>query len=144
MFTRGTLFVDTSAWVAVAVRRDPHHTAGRGAWEDLVASGRQLATTNAVVGETYTVVRARYGYAAAWSLMDWLEGIRRLARHFVTPEIEREAYSILRRYRDQDFSFVDATSFAFMRRAGIREAFALDRHFATAGFARIPVDRPPE
>ena len=43
---------------------------------------------------------------------------------------------------DQEFSFVDATSFAVMRGERIRHAFAFDQHFATAGFTRIPVDLP--
>jgi predicted nucleic acid-binding protein len=35
---------------------------------------------------------------------------------------------------------VDGTSFALMRRRKIRHAFAFDRHFASAGFIRVPLD----
>lgn len=53
---------------------------------------------------------------------------------------EVDAHALLRRYADQDFSFVDGTSFACMRRRRLRAAFAFDKHFATAGFARVPID----
>jgi predicted nucleic acid-binding protein len=62
----------------------------------------------------------------------------------VSAEHEAQAYAILRQYRDHAFSYVDATSFAFMYSAGITDAFAFDAHFRVAGFTRIPVDRPVE
>jgi hypothetical protein len=44
----------------------------------------------------------------------------------------------LEKFDDQSFSFTDAVSFAVMSDRGIREALALDHHFATAGFVLIP------
>ena len=138
----GAVFIDTGAWVAVQVERDPGHPVAAHAWNHFLATRQPLVTTNLVVGETYTFLRARHGYNAAWRFVDSLEQTLRLLRGFVDPELEREAYSILRRYRDQDFSFVDGTSFAFMRTHRITDAFAFDVHFSIAGFTRIPIDRP--
>ena len=45
---------------------------------------------------------------------------------------------VLRRYDDQDFSLIDAVSFAVMQERNITEAFAFDHHFLTAGFALTP------
>ena len=136
------IFVDTTAWYAVRVREDRASTAARDTLRRLTIDEFLLATTNLVVGETYTLLRARRGYQAAWAFLDVLERTTRLTRHFLTPELETQAYAILRQYRDHDFSYVDATSFAFMRSRGISDAFAFDAHFATAGFTRIPLDRP--
>ena len=132
------MFVDTAAWYALQTRRDARSSAAQTTWRQLVSSPRSLVTTNVVVGETYTLIRMRHGYDAAWRFIGSLDRTRRLARHHVTPDIEAQAYLILRQYEDQDFSYEDATSFAFMRWAGITEAFAFDAHFATAGFSRIP------
>ena len=44
----------------------------------------------------------------------------------------------LERYDDQGFSYTDAVSFAVMTERGIRDALAMDRHFATAGFTLLP------
>jgi predicted nucleic acid-binding protein len=38
---------------------------------------------------------------------------------------------------DREFSFVDATSFAVMRRRGVHQAFAFDNDFAAAGFVEL-------
>jgi predicted nucleic acid-binding protein len=57
---------------------------------------------------------------------------------YSTPELEGEAQEILRRYKDQDFSYTDAVSFALMQREGIEEAFAFDAHFRTMGFLLVP------
>ena len=99
-----------------------------------------LVTTNHVVGETNTLLRVTRGYDACRRFLDSLEQTRRLERIFVSQDLERRAFAILDRYRDHDFSFVDATSFAFMRAEGIRHAFAFDSHFAAAGFVRVPAD----
>ena len=61
----------------------------------------------------------------------------RIKKIYSNPELEDEAEGILKRYSDQDFSFVDAVSFAVMKHEGIEEAFAFDRHFLTMGFRTI-------
>jgi len=116
----GRVFVDTGAWLAL--------------------QAKVLATSNHVVGETYTLLRLTRGYAPASRFLDWLAQTRRLERHFIAQDLEREACQILQRYAEHPFSLVDATSFALLRRERIRYAFAFDAHFATAGFPRIPVD----
>ena len=67
-----------------------------------------------------------------------------LEQIFVHRETEARAFRLLRQHADQDFSFVDATSFAVMRAERIRHAFAFDHHFSTAGFLRVPGDVPAE
>jgi predicted nucleic acid-binding protein len=44
----------------------------------------------------------------------------------------------LERFDDQACSFTDAVSFAVMSDRGVREALALDHHFAVAGFVVVP------
>jgi predicted nucleic acid-binding protein len=60
-----------------------------------------------------------------------------LRRVFVPEAWEDEAESLLAQYHDQDFSYVDATSFVAMRRLAIQEALAFDHHFSIAGFALL-------
>lgn len=47
---------------------------------------------------------------------------------------EAAARRILTRYSDRAFSYTDTTSFAVMKRRGIRTAFAFDPHFRQYGF----------
>ena len=136
------VFVDTGAWYALQVSNDEWHEAAVGALRELVVSRHPLVTSNLVIGETYTLLRVTCGHTAALAFLDRLDESRRIERIFVGKEQEARAYRLLRQYADQDFSFVDATSFAVMRAERIRHAFAFDQHFAAAGFTRIPADVP--
>jgi predicted nucleic acid-binding protein len=134
------IFVDTGAWFAAQVVDDAHHKESVSALRSLIALPIVLVTTNHVVGETYTLLRVTRGYDACRRFLESLDQTSRLERVFVSEDLERRAFAILDRYRDHDFSFVDATSFALMRAERIRHAFAFDSHFATAGFVRVPAD----
>jgi predicted nucleic acid-binding protein len=134
------VFVDSGAWFAAQAADDAHHEEAARALRGLLALPVVLVTTNHVVGETYTLLRVTRGYDACRRFLELLDQTRRLERIFVTQDLERRAFAILDRYRDHDFSFVDATSFAFMRAERIRHAFAFGSHFAAAGFARVPGD----
>ena len=52
----------------------------------------------------------------------------------------REALAWLRRHDERAYSFVDATSFAVMRRARLLEALAFDGDFSAAGFVEVRPD----
>lgn len=136
------VFVDTGAWFALQVADDAEHEAARNNLPVLVDRCHSLVTSNAVVGETYTLLRVTRGYREAKRFLDKIAHSRKLERLFVTEALERQAYELLERFSEHAFSFVDATSFALMRQQKIRHAFAFDAHFSTAGFLRIPADTP--
>ena len=98
------------------------------------ASRRLLCTTNHVAGETYTLLRVRLGFEAAQAALQRMRESRMVERLFVLEEWEEEAERLLAQHADQDFSYVDATSFVAMRRLGLTRAFAFDHHFTVAGF----------
>lgn len=136
------VFVDTGAWYAVQVVDDRWHDAAAQALATLLSSGVTLVTTSLVVGETYTLLRMTHDHAAAIGFVDRLAASARVLQVHADEATIRAAYELLRRFEDQDFSYVDAVSFVVMKRRRIRYAFAFDAHFATAGFIRIPVDQP--
>jgi uncharacterized protein len=53
------------------------------------------------------------------------------------PDLEADAVRWLRRHAERPYSFVDAVSFATMRRRRIVEALAFDAHFSAAGFVEL-------
>jgi len=75
----------------------------------------------------------------AWrGFLDLLEASPRIHRVPVERPLEHEAEQLLRQFRHQRFSYVDAVSFAVMRSLAVTDAFAFDQHFSTAGFVRVP------
>lgn len=55
----------------------------------------------------------------------------------VSEELEDEALTWLRRHDERVYSFVDATSFAYMRNRRITDVLAFDGDFAAAGFNEL-------
>ena len=100
-------------------------------------ASQQLVTSNHIRGETWTVLRRRVGHHVAARGLDILERAPRLLIEFVTPQLEDESLRWLRQHDEREYSFVDATSFALMRKLRIREALAFDGDFAAAGFVEL-------
>ncbi len=129
------IFVDTSFWVALRMHRDTHHAAARALAR--AHADAPLITTNYVRGETWTFVRRRTGHHAAVHFLDHLDRSPRIEVIRVDEELERDALRWLRRHDEREYSFVDATSFAVMRKRRITEALAFDGDFAAAGFVEL-------
>jgi uncharacterized protein len=128
-------FVDTSFWVALQLARDERHATARELW---CSRGREpLLTTNHVLGETWTFLRRRAGHAAAVAFVTAVPRSPTLAVTHVDGDLEADAWRWLRQRDERPYSFVDATSFAVMRRRRLMEALAFDDDFAAAGFVEV-------
>lgn len=129
------IFVDTSFWIAATLRPDGFHAQARKLLLD--RAGETFVTSNHVLGETWTFLRSRSRHAVAVDFVDHAAAAERLDIRFVSAELEREAWTWLRRRDEREYSFVDATSFVLMRKLRIREAFAFDGDFTAAGFVEL-------
>jgi uncharacterized protein len=127
-------FVDTSFWVALFAARDSRHEAAHALAGQAPGA---LLTSNHVVGETWTFLRRRYGHASAVVCLRGLRGLPTLTIAHVDGTLEADALRWLERRAERAYSFVDATSFALMRRRRIREALAFDGAFSAAGFVEL-------
>ncbi len=131
------VFVDTSGWYALVDADDAHHKEARGSINRILSERRTLVTTNHVVSESYTLLRARLGCRPARKLLSSVRSSANTRRVFVLESWEDAAESLLMQYEDQDLSYVDATSFVAMRSLGLQEALAFDHHFLVLGFTLI-------
>jgi uncharacterized protein len=128
-------FVDSSFWIALNYRRDGHHEEAARLWS---ADRREpLLTTPLVLGETWTFLRRQTDHRYAADFLRSLSRLRSLAVVHVEEAVEAEAWRWLQRHDERPYSFVDATSFAMMRRRRLREALAFDGDFSTAGFVEV-------
>jgi predicted nucleic acid-binding protein len=129
------IFVDTSFFIATSLPRDRRHADARSLVQQ--HEGDQLATTNHVLGETWTFIRNRASHADAVGFLDKAGSSPRLSVVHVSPELEEAAVVWLRRHDERPYSFVDATSFAVMRSLKIKDALAFDGDFGAAGFQEL-------
>jgi predicted nucleic acid-binding protein len=122
-----SIFVDTGAWYAVADTSDRHHDPASRFYLSHAAHG-QLATSDLVVAETWTLLVSHLGRPAALTFWETLRDAKLPILAIEASDLEA-AWRIAQAFADQDFSFTDCTSFALMERLGIEDAFAFDRHF---------------
>ena len=134
----GEFFIDTSAWFPLLAFDHPQHAAFAEASRQLTVGRRRVVTTNLVVAETHALLLSRKGRRRA---LLGLDGFMRGAQVIVhsTPDLEAIARrDWIERFDDQDFSLVDAVSFAVMRARRIDDVLTLDHRFAAAGFRVLP------
>ena len=128
------IFVDTSAWFAVFSRRDVNHIAAMSA---IRSTQEQFVTTDFVVDETLTLLRARdenrralaFGHRVIegqWAQIDRID-----AADFSA------AWTMFKKFSDKEWSFTDCTCRVVMERVGIRRAFAFDDHFRQFGTVAV-------
>ena len=129
-----TVFVDSGAWIALALSRDPLHEQAKAIWQSLRGDGARLHTSVPVVLETFTFLDRNASRDVALAWRESLEALDSLELHPCGAEEMDEAWSYFRRPDLHKLSAVDATSFVIMKRHGIRVAFAFDHHFAMVGF----------
>lgn len=127
-------FVDTSFWVALRFRRDRRHAPARALWG---AGPGPLLTSDLVVAETWTFLRRRAGHRQAMQFYDATAILPSLTIRHVDEDLQNEAWRWLRRHDERPYSFVDASSFALMRRLRLRQALAFDDDFTSAGFTEV-------
>ncbi len=128
------MFVDTGAWISLALVRDPLHLRAKEAWAQLVGSGARLHTSVPVVLETFTFLDRNTMRDVAMAWRSSLSEVRRLKILGATPKDLDKAWPFFERKDLHKLSAVDALSFVLMREHRIRVAFAFDAHFSTAGF----------
>ena len=127
-------FADTSFWYAMQYPRDQRHAAAAA----IVAAGLgRVVTSNHVVGETWILLRRHYGHRGAIGFLDRLVRLPDVEVVHVDETTESDAWHWLRSHDERAYSFVDATSFALMRRRRIREALTFDQDFTAAGFVQV-------
>ncbi len=136
-----SIFVDTSAWDALADQGDPNHSVAI-AFRDEIAGQRRLVVTNYILDELYTLLLLNIGYQRAVDFKHKLDILAResiLQVEWVSEELASEAWSVFEKFNvDKQWSFTDCVSYVAMRRLEMVDVFAFDHHFNQMGFMRQP------
>ena len=124
-----SLFVDTSIWYAAADSSDRSNARSKA----ILRSGETLVTSDHVLVETWTLIHHKLDRKAAEGFWEGLRSGIALIEAVTLADLE-VAWDVGVSWRDQDFSIVDRTSFAVMRRLGIDRVASLDAYFAVFRF----------
>jgi len=131
------IFVDASAWIALADRDDSNHKKAANIYPSFLTANNRLITSNLIITETYIILLKELGHEAAFAFLERVKTSPRITRVYSSEDIESEAQVMLGKYRDHKFSYTDAVSFSIMKRQKIKKAFSFDKHFLSAGFTAV-------
>ncbi len=130
------IFIDTSAFYALLDADDAGHSKTKKAWAEILGDNSLLTTSNYILVETFALVQHRLGVNAVRLFQEDIVPL--LDIRWVDAPVHAAATSALLAAGRKQLSLVDCSSFEIMRRAGIRWAFTLDRHFREYGFECAP------
>lgn len=125
------IFVDTSAFFALADRADAAHKRSKEILARLAQGGEDLFTHNYIVVETVALLHRRLGIKIA---VRFLDDMNRFPVVWVDADLHQQAARSFGEGKFKTVSFVDEISFAVMRRKAVSAAFAFDDDFRRAGF----------
>lgn len=119
--------------------RDNHHQRIKSTYTTLLNNYNLLITTNLVISETFSLIRYRLPLDSdkPFSFLNLIDRSKNIQKITSTPELEQKAKSLLVKYNDHRFSYVDAVSFSLMANKGFEYALTLDHHFSTMGFTIV-------
>ena len=122
------MFIDTGFFCALANRLDSWNPSAQSLIKQKILEKYRLFTSNAVLYETYTLIRSRVNHGAA---VDFMKNFPKtgVTEFRITEVVELQAMQIFIRYADKDFSFVDCTSFAAIEQLRCRTVLTFDQHF---------------
>jgi predicted nucleic acid-binding protein len=97
-----------------------------------------LVTTALVFAEVVTFFNARGQHAKAVEIGNRLLESPTVTLVQVDEPLLLRAWEYFQQHADKSFSLADCASFLVMRERGIEQALTFDRHFAQAGFQKLP------
>jgi predicted nucleic acid-binding protein len=132
------IFVDTGAWVSIAIKGDQHHKAAVQLLQNFQQQNVLFVTSDYIFDEVLTLVRKRSTHEKSKRIGISIlkSSVVRLER--ITEPVWEKAWRIFQRYNDKMWSFTDCTSFALMDQLNISSAFTFDRDFEQYGKEVLP------
>lgn len=127
------VFIDTGAFLAIADKSDMSHGVVTSIYQQIIEQRAVLYTSNYIIDETITLIRARVGHKAATLFINGFAASK-IKVLWVTRSDEDIAKGIFIKYKDKEFSFTDCISFSLIDKYSIDGALSLDSHFNQYGY----------
>ena len=128
------IFMDTGGFFALLSAEDASHRKASAIMEEAGQARRRIVTTDYVLDETATLLRARRLMKYLKEFLRMTETSQALSIEWMTPNRFAAARKFMLKHLDQEFSFTDCVSFIVMKELRLTDALATDNHFRIAGF----------
>ncbi|MBT4502003.1 MAG: type II toxin-antitoxin system VapC family toxin [Gemmatimonadetes bacterium] len=132
-----SVFVDTSAFLAILDTDDEEHAAAKRIWEHLIATHQAMVCSSYILAETVALVQRRLGVEAVRTFQHDIYPLLHIK--WVDEPIHRAGMAAVIAASRRKLSLVDCVSFEVMRRGELHQVFGFDPHFEEQGFEAIAV-----
>lgn len=129
-----TVFVDTSALIALGNQRDAFHAQAIKVNQELRQLQRKYVTTSAIfleLGNAFSQVSLK---PTAIQLIEAIKQSKKWSYINIDDKLMDKGYELFKQMDDKEWGFVDCTSIVVSRDMGLNEIFTADHHFEQAGF----------
>jgi uncharacterized protein len=133
-----TLFLDAGYVIALEASDDQNHKAALAHWQKLRKARSQFVTTTYVFDEIVTFFNNRGRHAKAVEVGSNPIQAESIEMIHVDEALFYEGWEYFQKHKDKAYSLTDCLSFIVMMQRGIKSALTFDRHFAQAGFSKLP------
>src|SRR5262245_50617160 len=124
----GELFVDSSGFFALLAQRDVWHAKAEKEVRRAKQQRRRLVTTDYVLDETATLLKAHGAPQLCAELFDRVFHSAACQIQWMDTDRFRSARTFFLKHSDQSWSFTDCVSFCVMKNLGLRDALTTDQH----------------
>ncbi|CAN5632175.1 PIN domain-containing protein [soil metagenome] len=133
-----THFLDTGYIIALESEDDQNHQKVSSHWQSFIKNLPPLLTTSYVLDEILTFFNSRNRHAKAVEVGMNLLTSQAIELIHVNENLFYEGWKYFQKHDDKRYSLTDCISFVVMQNLEIRKVLTIDKHFAQAGFVKIP------
>ena len=134
-----SIFIDTSAWVALNERRDTYYEKAK-LFVEKIKKGElifgPIHTSDFILKETYTYLLYNYNYTVAVDIINKIYRSNVIIHPFNSLQFDEVWKKI--KTEERKLSFVDWTTVMYMEKYNILHVFSFDSDFSKVGFQRLP------
>jgi predicted nucleic acid-binding protein len=134
LFMAHEIFVDTSGFYALLIKKDDRHVAAGRVLRDARQRKRRFVTSDYVLDETATLLKSRGHGHLLHAFFEKVLASQVCRIEWTDPERFHAVQAFFLKHADQPWSFTDCVSFRIMKELRLREALTKDKHFHEAGF----------
>lgn len=142
------IYIDAGGFIAVASKKDRFHRIANTFFQEIITQKTIQITTNLVLSETYTYLRYHESHQVACRFLESIRRAEKVGFLFIVYSdhlLEEKAFEVLKKFNDQDLSYADAVSFAYLEiDQETRDVFTFDSHFYFSGRNILPLHKHKE
>ncbi len=133
------IFVDTAGWACFIDKSQTQHKETAKIFEEIKKENGKFITTSYILAELVALLGSHFHISRS-IIINFIENIKKsfyVEIIYIDKNIDDDAWKLLKKYQDKNWSLTDCTSFIVMQQQNITDSLTTDHHFKQAGFITL-------